>query len=66
MIAELGYVGFVADVYGKSVRPAGHQEALQEARKYRSDRPLLRGRLAAGKFALRRAAPPWSIGIGSR
>lgn len=48
MIAALGYVGFVADVYGKSVRPAGHQEALQEARKYRNDRPLLRARVAAG------------------
>jgi dienelactone hydrolase len=54
MIAELGYVGFVADVYGKSVRPTGHQEALQEARKYRSDRPLLRARLAAGLDVLRR------------
>jgi dienelactone hydrolase len=54
MIAALGYVGFVADVYGKSVRPAGHQEGLQEARKYRSDRPLLRARLAAGLDVLRR------------
>ena len=30
MIAELEYVGFVADVYGKSVRPASHQEALRK------------------------------------
>jgi dienelactone hydrolase len=54
MIAKLGYVGFVADVYGKSVRPASHQEALQEARKYRSNRPLLRARLAAGLDVFRR------------
>lgn len=54
MIAELGYVGFVADVYGKSVRPAGHQEALQEARKYRTNRPLLRARLAAALDVFRR------------
>lgn len=53
MIAELGYVGFVADVYGKGVKPAGHQEALAEARKYRSNRPLLRARLAAGLDVLR-------------
>lgn len=55
MIAELGYVGFVADVYGKSVRPTSHQEALQEARKYRSNRPLLRARLAAGLDVFRRS-----------
>jgi dienelactone hydrolase len=55
MLAELGYIGFVADVYGKSVRPASHQEALAEARKYRSNRPLLRARLAAGLDVLRGA-----------
>jgi dienelactone hydrolase len=54
MLADLGYVAFAADVYGKSVRPTGHQEALQEARKYRSDRALLRARLAAGLDVLRR------------
>jgi dienelactone hydrolase len=54
MLVALGYVGFVADVYGKSVRPAGHQEALQEARKYRNDRPLLRARVAAGLDVFRR------------
>lgn len=55
MLARLGYVGFVADVYGKSVRPASHQEALAEARKYRNNRPLLRARLAAGLDVLRGA-----------
>ncbi len=53
MLAELGYVGLVADVYGKGVRPASHQDALAEARKYRSNRPLLRARLAAGLDRLR-------------
>ncbi len=53
MLAGIGYVAFAADVYGKGVRPAGHQEALQEARKYRSNRPLLRARLAAGLDVLR-------------
>lgn len=48
MIAELGYVAFAADVYGKGVRPKTADEAAKEAGKYRADRPLLRARAAAG------------------
>ena len=43
-IAELGYVAFVADIYGKGVRPANTQEASAQAGLYRGDRPLLRAR----------------------
>lgn len=48
-LAELGYVAFAADIYGKGVRPAGPELAAKEAAKYRgSDRSLLRARGAAG------------------
>ena len=46
-IAELGYVAFVADIYGKGVRPANTQEASAQAGLYRGDRPLLRARAKA-------------------
>jgi dienelactone hydrolase len=46
-IAELGYVAFVADIYGKGVRPANAQEASKQAGIYRGDRPLLRARAQA-------------------
>ena len=48
-LAELGYVAFAADIYGKGVRPATPQAAAQEAGKFRGkDRTLLRARAAAG------------------
>src|SRR5512145_84471 len=34
MLAELGYVAFAVDVYGKGVRPASAAEAPQQAGKY--------------------------------
>lgn len=46
-IAELGYVAFVADIYGKGVRPTSQQEASTQAGIYRGDRPLLRARARA-------------------
>jgi dienelactone hydrolase len=54
MIAQLGYVAFCADIYGKGVRPQNTQEAGAQAGKYKSDRPLLRARVNAGLEALRR------------
>ena len=39
--AELGYVAFAADIYGKGVRPKDMQAAGAEAGKYKGDRPLL-------------------------
>jgi dienelactone hydrolase len=44
MLAELGYNVFVADVYGKGVRPQPPASG-QEAGKYKKDRALLRDRL---------------------
>lgn len=53
MLAELGYVAFCADVYGKGVRPASPAEAGKLAGQYKSDRPLLRRRVNAALAALK-------------
>src|SRR5208337_2988303 len=53
MLAQLGYVAFCADIYGKGVRPQNTQEAGAQAGKYKSDRQLLRARVNAGLEALR-------------
>ncbi len=45
MLAELGYNVFVADVYGKGIRPPGPPASAKEAGKYKADRALLRQRL---------------------
>jgi dienelactone hydrolase len=48
MLAELGYVAFCADIYGKGIRPKDTKEAGAEATKYKTDRALLRARVNAG------------------
>jgi dienelactone hydrolase len=50
-LAELGYVGFAIDVYGKGVRPKTPQESGAQAGKYRQDLPLFRSRLNAALTA---------------
>ena len=52
MLAEQGYVAFVADLYGKGVRPETAAERGATAGKYRGDRPLLRERAKAALDAL--------------
>jgi dienelactone hydrolase len=47
-LAEMGYVAFAADIYGKGVRPRAPQEAAAEAGKYKQDRNLMRARVRAG------------------
>jgi len=47
-LAELGYVAFCADIYGKGVRPTDPKECAAEAGKYKGDRPMLRARVKAG------------------
>ncbi len=47
-LAGLGYVAFLADVYGKGVRPRNSQEASAEAAKYYKDVQLFRARVRAG------------------
>jgi dienelactone hydrolase len=52
-LAELGYVAFAADVYGKGVRPQTHEEAGQTAGLYKKDRGLMRGRINAALDVLK-------------
>ena len=54
MLAQLGYVAFCADIYGRGIRPKDVAEAGAEAGKYKSDRQLLRARVGAGLMELRR------------
>jgi dienelactone hydrolase len=47
-LAEMGYVAFAVDIYGKGVRAKDTKEAAELAGKYRGgDRSLLRGRINA-------------------
>jgi len=50
-LAELGYVAFAVDIYGKGVRPTDKAGAGKEAGKYKGDRGLFRSRLKAGLAA---------------
>jgi len=52
-LAKMGYVAFVADVYGKGVRPKTGQDAGAEASKYIKNRPLLLQRAQAAFDQLR-------------
>jgi dienelactone hydrolase len=47
-LAELGYVAFAADIYGKGIRPSAMQDAAKQAGIYKSDRELYRRRLNLG------------------
>ena len=52
-LAELGYVAFALDIYGKGVRPANPQDAGKQAGVYKQDRELYRRRLNLGLVQLR-------------
>ena len=52
-LAELGYVAFALDVYGKGTRPANQPEAAKQAGVYKKDRELYRRRLTIGLEQLR-------------
>ncbi|PKK82960.1 MAG: dienelactone hydrolase [candidate division Zixibacteria bacterium HGW-Zixibacteria-1] len=47
-LAEMGYVAFAADMYGKGIRPQTRDEAAAQASIYRGDRQLMRDRVTAG------------------
>ncbi len=51
-LAGMGYVAFVADIYGKGVRPKDRDEASKQAGTYKKDRALMRKRVNAGLAAL--------------
>jgi dienelactone hydrolase len=53
-LAELGYVAFAADIYGKGVRPNEPKECAVQSGKYKGDLPLLRRRVLLGLDQLRK------------
>ena len=55
MLANLGYVAFCADIYGKGIRPQSTKEAGAEATKYKTNRTLLRLRVNAGLDELKKS-----------
>lgn len=55
-LAELGYVAFALDIYGKGVRPTSPQDAGKTAAIYKQDRDLYRRRLNLGLDQLRKEA----------
>jgi len=48
MLAEMGYVAFACDIYGKGTRPKDRSEAPKFAGEYKGDRQLFRRRLNLG------------------
>ena len=54
MLAQLGYVAFALDMYGKGVRAKNPQEAAQMAGRFKNDRKLMRDRARAGLDVLRK------------
>jgi len=54
MLCDLGYNAFVADVYGKGIRPVAMEDCNAEMMKYVTNRPLLRGRARCGLDELRK------------
>ncbi len=54
MLAELGYIAFAADIYGKGIRPATPQEAGAQAAIYKNDPKLMRDRVRSALDVLRR------------
>lgn len=55
LLAKMGYVAFVADVYGKGIRPNNFKDAAAESGKYMKDRALLRLRAEAALDQLRKS-----------
>ncbi len=47
-LAELGYIAFAADIYGKGVRPQNPKDAGEQASIYKNNRRLMRERALAG------------------
>jgi dienelactone hydrolase len=53
-LADLGYIAFAPDIYGKGVRPANPEEAGKTAGIYKGNRPLLRQRIKLALEELRK------------
>ena len=53
-LAELGYVAFAADIYGKGMRAKNPEEASKLSGQYKGNRPLLRERIQAAVDELKK------------
>ncbi|PWB70527.1 dienelactone hydrolase [candidate division GN15 bacterium] len=53
-LANLGYVAFALDMYGKGIRPTTNEEAAAQAGIFYKDIPLMRSRANAGLEVLKR------------
>jgi dienelactone hydrolase len=53
-MAEMGYVAFAADIYGKGVRPKDAKEAADAAGKIKADRKVMRSRAQAAFETLKK------------
>ena len=53
-LAQLGYVAFAVDMYGKGIRPTDPKDAGAQASLYKNDRTLMRERVKAGLDVLLR------------
>jgi dienelactone hydrolase len=53
MLAEMGYVAFAADIFGKGVRAKSYPECEQISKAYYEDRQLTRGRAQAALDCLK-------------
>ncbi|MDX2244327.1 MAG: dienelactone hydrolase family protein [Leptolyngbyaceae cyanobacterium bins.302] len=51
-LAQMGYVAFAADIYGKGIRPDNPKDAGAQAGIYRENRQLMRDRARAGLAVL--------------
>src|SRR5438270_5550593 len=53
-LAELGYVAFALDMYGKGVQAKSRQDAVAKSSVFKKDRALMRARAGAGLDVLRK------------
>lgn len=53
MLAQMGYVAFALDIYGKGIHPKSRDEAGKLSGTYKNNRPLWRNRARAAVIALR-------------
>ena len=53
-LAQLGYIAFAADIYGKGIRPKSPKEAGETASIYKKDRKLMRARVLSALEVLKK------------
>ncbi len=64
-VVENGYVAFIADVYGKGVRPKDVKEAGEQSGIYKGDRALMRARAQAALEAVKNISQADTSKVGA-